>query len=58
MNTIILGIFGAGQILIVAVVVILLVGGKKIPELMRGVGEGVKELKKSTRLEKNETSED
>lgn len=36
---------GYGQILIIALVVLLLFGGAKIPELMRGVGRGVKEFK-------------
>lgn len=58
MNAIILGIIGPGQILIVAIVVILLIGGKKIPELMRGMGEGVKEFKKSTKTDKEDISED
>ena len=36
---------GYGQIIVIVLVVILLFGGKKIPELMRGVGRGVKEFK-------------
>lgn len=36
---------GAGEIIIVALVVLLLFGGKKIPELMRGLGKGVKSFK-------------
>ena len=36
---------GIGQIAIIALVVILLIGGSKIPELMRGMGRGVKEFK-------------
>lgn len=36
---------GYGQILIIALVVVLLFGGAKIPELMRGVGRGVREFK-------------
>ena len=36
---------GIGQIAIIALVVILLFGGSKIPELMRGMGRGVKEFK-------------
>ena len=39
-------IFGVDQWIIVAIIVLLLFGGKKIPELMRGVGQGVGELKK------------
>jgi sec-independent protein translocase protein TatA len=38
---------GSGEILIVAIVLILLFGGKKLPELARGLGESGKELKKA-----------
>ena len=39
----ILGLFnlGTGEIIIIAIVILLLFGGKKIPELMRGIGKGV-----------------
>lgn len=37
---------GAGEIIIIALVVLLLFGGKKIPELMSGIGKGVKSFKK------------
>lgn len=40
-----LGNFGTGEIIIIALVVLLLFGGKKIPELMRGIGKGVKSFK-------------
>lgn len=40
-----LGIIGMQEILIIAVVVLVLFGGKKIPELMRGLGSGVKSFK-------------
>lgn len=40
-----LGNLGAGEILIIALVVLLLFGGKKIPELMKGLGKGVKSFK-------------
>ena len=36
---------GYGQIIVIVLVVILLFGGKKIPELMRGMGRGVREFK-------------
>jgi sec-independent protein translocase protein TatA len=36
---------GGPEIIIILVVVLLLFGGKKIPELMRGLGRGVKEFK-------------
>ena len=44
-NILFLQNIGTGEILIVALVVLLLFGGKKIPELMRGLGKGVKSLK-------------
>ena len=40
-----LGNLGTGEIIIIALVVLLLFGGKKIPELMRGIGKGVKSFK-------------
>lgn len=40
-----LGNLGTGEIVIIALVVLLLFGGKKIPELMRGIGKGVKSFK-------------
>lgn len=36
---------GAGEIIIVALVILLLFGGKKIPELMKGIGKGVRSFK-------------
>ncbi len=40
-----LGNIGAGEIIIIALVDLLLFGGKKIPELMKGLGKGVKSFK-------------
>ena len=40
-----LGNVGTGEIVIIAIVVLLLFGGKKIPELMKGIGKGVKNFK-------------
>ena len=37
---------GGGEIVIIALVILLLFGGKKIPELMRGLGKGVSQFKK------------
>lgn len=46
MNTLLfLGSLGFQEILVIALVVLLLFGGKKIPELMRGLGKGVKSFK-------------
>ena len=39
------GWFGGYEVILIVVVVLLLFGGKKIPELMRGIGKGVKEFK-------------
>ena len=44
-NLLFLGNIGAGEIIIVALVVLLLFGGKKFPELMKGIGKGVKSFK-------------
>lgn len=44
-NLLFLGNFGTGEIIIIAIVVLLLFGGKKIPELMKGIGKGVKNFK-------------
>jgi sec-independent protein translocase protein TatA len=47
------GVFGWQQILIIALILLLLFGGKKIPELMRGLGKGVKEFKDATNNEED-----
>jgi sec-independent protein translocase protein TatA len=39
------------HIVLVLLVVVLLFGGKKIPELMKGIGQGMQEFKKASRLE-------
>ena len=46
MNSLLLfGSFGWGEILIIAFIILLLFGGRKIPELMKGLGKGVKSFK-------------
>jgi sec-independent protein translocase protein TatA len=50
---------GAPQIILVCLVILLLFGGKKIPELMKGLGKGIKEFKSATKEvedTKNETA--
>ena len=42
---------GPGQIAVIAILVLLLFGGKKIPELMKGLGTGIKEFKKGVNEE-------
>ena len=44
-NLLFLGNIGTGEIILIALVVLLLYGGKKIPELMKGIGKGVKSFK-------------
>lgn len=44
--SILLGMIGPWQIILIVVIVLLLFGGKKIPELMRGIGKGTREFKK------------
>lgn len=53
MNTlsILLGFVGPWQWVIIVLVVLLLFGGRKIPELMKGLGQGLNEFKKATKTE-------
>lgn len=46
-----MGNFGATEIILILLVVVLLFGGRKIPELMKGIGEGLKNFKKASRVE-------
>ncbi len=45
MNLLFLGGLGTGEILLIVLAILLLFGGKKLPEMMRGMGRGVKEFK-------------
>ena len=45
LNIIVLALLGTPELLIILAVVLLIFGGKKVPELMRGLGKGVKEFK-------------
>ena len=58
MKTIILllGMPGGWELIIIAIVILLLFGGRKIPELMRGLGGGIKEFKKATKDEPTKNS--
>lgn len=53
-----LGMVGWPQIVLIAVVILLIFGGKKIPELMRGLGSGIKEFKDATKEDENTPSEE
>ena len=48
MNLVIAGMVSPINIIVIVVLVLLLFGGKKIPELMKGLGKGIKEFKKAT----------
>ncbi len=56
-NAFILGMLGTPEIIIILVVVLLLFGGKKIPELMRGLGKGMKEFKDASKGESSSDTE-
>ncbi|MDR2848799.1 MAG: twin-arginine translocase TatA/TatE family subunit [Bacteroidales bacterium] len=47
---------GPWQIVLVVAIALLLFGGKKIPELMKGIGQGMKEFKKATKDESGEAN--
>lgn len=49
-----MGNFGATEIILILLVVVLLFGGRKIPELFKGIGQGMKEFKKASRLDDDE----
>lgn len=57
MNTLTILALSWQHILIVAILLVLLFGGKKIPELMRGVGSGIKEFKDAVKEEDKPGSE-
>ncbi len=54
---VIAGIIGIPQVIIILFAILLLFGGKKIPELMKGLGQGMKEFKKATDTEDKEEKE-
>lgn len=56
MNSILL-VIGWPQIVLIVVIVLILFGGKKLPELMKGLGKGMKEFKDATK-ELNDENKD
>ena len=58
LNSVLVGIFGLGgsEMIIILIIVLLLFGGKKIPELMKGLGKGVKEFKDASKGEGDNSS--
>ena len=57
-HSVFLGIVGPWQIVLILAIVLLLFGGRKIPELTRGLGGGVKEFKKAMREEDDDKTKD
>lgn len=53
---IIAGIIGPQELIVVLVVVVLLFGGQKIPELMKGLGKGIKEFKNASKADDEDTN--
>ena len=56
--SVIAGFVGPWQIVIILVIALLFFGGKKIPELMKGLGQGMKEFKKATGDEDEDKNKD
>jgi sec-independent protein translocase protein TatA len=54
---IIAGWFGGQEILIILLIVLIFFGGRKIPELMRGLGKGMKEFRNATKEEDKNSDE-
>ena len=50
-------VIGPWQWVVIGVLILLLFGGKKIPELMRGLGSGIKEFKDASKEDDNEDEE-
>jgi sec-independent protein translocase protein TatA len=54
---VLLGIVGPGQLAIIIIIALLLFGGRKIPELMKGIGQGIKEFKKAMKDDDDDDKE-
>ena len=55
---IILGILGGQEVIIIALILLLLFGGRKIPELMKGLGKGIREFKDASKGDVNDKVEE
>jgi len=51
---VLIGMVGPWQIILLVIVILLLFGGRKIPELMKGLGQGMKEFKNATKEDEEE----
>ena len=57
-SNVLLWSLGGPELIVILVVVVLLFGGKKIPELMRGMGKGIKEFKEGQKGDDDKKPED
>jgi sec-independent protein translocase protein TatA len=53
-----MGKIGLTEIILILLVVVLLFGGRKIPELMKGIGQGMKEFKKASKVDTDNESKE
>jgi sec-independent protein translocase protein TatA len=51
------GVLGPTEIILIVLVVVLMFGGKKIPELMRGLGKGIREFKDASKTNGEEPNQ-
>ena len=56
-SAVLMGVLGTNEIIIILIIVLLMFGGKKIPELMRGIGKGVREFNDAKTNVKKEIEE-
>ncbi len=58
LNSVLIGFLGLGgpEVIVVLIIVLLLFGGKKIPELMKGLGKGIKEFKDASKSGEEENN--
>jgi sec-independent protein translocase protein TatA len=56
-TNILLGFLGGQEVILIAIVLLLMFGGKKIPELMRGLGKGMKEFKDASNGDSKEDTD-
>ncbi|VAW13587.1 Twin-arginine translocation protein TatA [hydrothermal vent metagenome] len=54
---VIAGFIGPQEIVIILIIVLIFFGGRKIPELMKGLGKGIKEFKNATKEEEEEQAD-
>jgi len=58
LNSVLLFALGPTEIIVILVIVLLLFGGRKIPELMKGIGKGITEFKKGVKDDDNDKEEE